>query len=318
MVHHAAVPQIATSAWQKSSALCRLPTVRHSYAQTMLHVKGQLAVVTGGGRGLGRAFAHALAAAGWKVVIVGRAQKELDATAASIGGDTQSFAADVTDAKRVADVFDEIGPLDLLVNNAGVLGPLGPFAETNFVEWWRALDVNVRGTMLCTHAVLPGMIQRHRGRIINLVTGAFSAAHLSAYLTSKTALVRATECLAMETRPHGLALFCFAPGTVWTDMSKHSATSPEGLQWIPWFHRIFDEGLDLTAEQSAAVLVALASGKYDALTGLFVTPLDDLESLLADCRQIRKEKQHILQIRSRTGSEVAVAIAAIRDAGRSD
>lgn len=264
---------------------------------------------------MGRAFARALAAAGAKVVIVGRSQKELDETAALIGANTQTCAVDVTDAERVSTFLREIGPVDLLVNNAGVLGPLGPFARCDFEKWWRAMDVNLRGAMLCMHATLPAMIQRRHGRIINLVTGQFSAAHLSAYLTSKTALVRATECLAMETLSYGLALFSFAPGTVRTDMSQYSATSPEGLRWIPWFHRIFDAGLNLPAEQSAATVVALASGKYDALTGLFLTPHDDLEALLVHCADIGKERFHTLQIRSRTITAATEAIAAIRAAG---
>jgi NAD(P)-dependent dehydrogenase (short-subunit alcohol dehydrogenase family) len=158
-----------------------------------------------------------------------------------IGVRAQAFSADVTDAASLSAVFAQIGPVDLLVNNAGVLGPIGPFAETDFDGWWHTLNVNVRGAMLCIRAVISGMIERRRGRIIKVVTGAFSTAHISAYLTGKTALVRATECLAAETRPHNLALFSIAPGTVRTEMTEHSLTSPEGRRWIPWFRRIFDE-----------------------------------------------------------------------------
>jgi len=281
----------------------------------MVTLQGQIAVVTGGGRGLGGAFARALAAAGAEVALLGRSQDTLDETVASIGAGARAFCADVTDAARVAAVFREIGAVDLLVNNAGILGPLGPFAQSDFDEWWRTIDVNVRGAMLCMHAVLPGMIERRRGRIVNLVTGSFSAAHLSAYLAGKTALVRATECVAAETRPHGLALFSFAPGTVSTDMSRHSLTSSEGRQWIPWFRRIFDEGLNLEAERPAAVVVALASGKYDALTGLQLTPFDDLDALLANRAEVEKERLHTLQIRPHKVSAAAAAIAALRPAG---
>jgi NAD(P)-dependent dehydrogenase (short-subunit alcohol dehydrogenase family) len=179
-----------------------------------------------------------------------------------------SVRADVTDPAAIAAAFRKIGRVDVLVNNAGVLGPIGPFAEANFDEWWRAMDVNVRGAMLCTHAVLPGMMERKQGRIINMVTGAFSAPHLSAYLASKTALVRVTECVADEARDFGIAMFSVAPGTVRTDMSMHSLESDEGRRWIPWFRRIFDEGLDLPPERPAALVSALASGKYDGLTGL--------------------------------------------------
>ena len=280
----------------------------------MIDLKGRIAVVTGGGRGLGCAFAQALSAAGASVVLLARSKQELDQTAASIGGKARAFSVDVTDARRVTKVFREIGPVDLLVNNAGVVQPIGPFVENDFNEWWRTMEVNVRGAMLCTQAVLPGMIKRCRGRIINLVTGAFAAPNLSAYLISKTALVRASECLAAETKRYGLAVFSFAPGTVRTEMSTYSLTSPEGRRWIPWFQRIFDEGLDLPVDKPAALVVALASGRYDALTGLYLTPLDDLDALLADKVRIDQEKLHTLQIRPREVSAAAVAIASIRAA----
>ncbi|HUI55767.1 MAG TPA: SDR family NAD(P)-dependent oxidoreductase [Bryobacteraceae bacterium] len=272
------------------------------------------AVVTGGGRGLGRAFAQALAAAGANVAVIARSAGELDQTVSSIGAYARAFSADVTDAETIGAAFRQIGPVDLLVNNAGVIGPIGPFAETDFSQWWRAIDVNLRGAMLCTNAVLPEMIERRRGRIINVVTGAFSAAYLSAYLAGKTALVRATECLAAETRPYGLALFSIAPGTVRTEMAEHSLTSPEGRRWIPWFQRIFDEGLDLPAERPAALVVALASGKYDALSGLYLTPFDDLDAILADRSQVEKDRLHGLQIWTHKSSVVPGSIAAIRDA----
>ena len=280
----------------------------------MIDPTRHVAVVTGGGRGLGRAFAQALSAACASVILLARSKQELDQTVASIGGNARAFSVDVTDAARVTAVLREIGPIDLLVNNAGVVQPIGPFAENDFNQWWRAMEVNVRGAMLCIHAVLPGMIERRRGRIINLVTGAFAAPNLSAYLTSKTALVRATECLAAEMKRYGLALFSFAPGTVRTEMSTYSLTSPEGRRWIPWFRRIFDEGLDLPAEKPVAVIVALASGRYDALTGFYLTPFDDLEAMLADKARIEQEKLHTLQIRPREVSAAAVAIASIRAA----
>lgn len=278
----------------------------------MAELDGCSVVVTGGGRGLGRAFAQAFAAAGAKVAVIARSRDQIHDTVATIGGAARAFAADVCDAESVRAAFREIGTVDVLVNNAGVLGSIGPFAESDFDEWWRAMDVNVRGTMLCTHAVLPGMTSRRSGRIINIVTGAFSAAHLSAYLASKTALIRATECLAVETRSSGVALFSVAPGTIRTDMSERSLRSPEGRRWLPWFQQIFEQRLDLPAERPAAMLVTLASGRYDALSGLFLTPFDDLEEMVRERRQVDAEKSHTLQMRMHKLSQAAVAIAAIR------
>jgi len=276
--------------------------------------KRQTAVVTGGGRGLGRCFAQTLAAAGASVAVLARSRDELDETVASIGSNARAFAVDVTDAAAVRSAFAEIGPVDLLVNNAGVLGPIGPFAENDFDQWWRAMDVNVRGAMLCTHAVLAGMIERRRGRIINVVTGAFAAPYLSAYLSSKTALIRATECLAAENKANNIALFSISPGTVRSEMTTYSLTSPEGRRWIPWFQRIFDEGLDLPAERPAALVAALASGKYDGLSGLYLSPFDDLDEMLSRQAEIEKDKLHVLQLRSSKVSGASASIAKIRDA----
>jgi NAD(P)-dependent dehydrogenase (short-subunit alcohol dehydrogenase family) len=277
-------------------------------------LKDQTAVITGGGRGLGRVFAHALAEAAADIVLLGRTQRDLDDAASAIGSSARAIVADVTDSASVADAFRQIGPVDILINNAGILGPICPFADADFDEWWRAMDVNVHGAMVCTHAVLRGMIERRRGRIINIVTGAFSAPYLSPYLASKTAVIRATECIAAETRPHNVALFTFAPGTVRTDMSEHSRSSPEGRRWIPWFQRIFEEGLDLPPERPAAMVVALASGKYDALSGLYLSAFDDLDELLAAQSEIASAKTHTLQMRVHKVSPHAAAIGAIRAA----
>jgi len=279
-----------------------------------LELEGQTAVVTGGGRGLGRAFAQALAAAGASVWVMARSQDELDETVTLVGPRARAVHADVTDAESVRAAFGQIAAVDVVVNNAGVLGPIGPFAETDFERWWQTMNVNVRGTMLPIHAALPGMIARRRGHIVNVVTGAFSAPYLSAYLTSKTAVVRATECLAQEAASSGVALFSFAPGTVRTAMTEHSLTSDEGRRWIPWFRRVFDEGLDLPAERPAAVVAALVSGRYDALSGLYLSSFDDLDAMLAERERIQQERSHVLMVRPHRVSEQAAAVAKVRDA----
>jgi len=280
----------------------------------VITLHGQTAVVTGGGRGLGRAFAQALASAGASVAIVARNADELGQAAAEIGGGVRAFPADVTDAAAVRSVFAEIGPIDVLVNNAGRLGPIGPFWEADFDDWWRTMEVNVRGALLCAHAVLPAMIARRRGRIINVATGAFPVPYLSPYMSSKTALQRATECLAAEAKPHGVAIFSIAPGTVRTDMSMHSVHSAEGRKWIPWFRRIFDEHLDVPAERPAQLVLALASGAMDPLSGLFLTPFDDLGAILQNLARVEAEKLHSLRVRPLNPPSAPSSAAAIRDA----
>lgn len=275
-------------------------------------LSGRTAVITGASRGLGRAFARALAAAGAFVVLLARRDAQLRETADAIGPRARTFVVDVTDASTVRQAFDDIANVDILVNNAAVLGPIRPFWETHFDDWWRAMEVNVRGAMLCAHAALPGMVERRRGCIINIVTGMFAGAYLSPYLASKTALVRATECLANETRDLGVVLFSLAPGTVRTDMTAHSLMSDEGRDWIPWFRRIFDEQLDVPAERPAQRVVELASGSYDALSGLYLTSFDDLNEMLRNIDTIRAQRLYSPRVQALgPGSP---ALAAIRDA----
>ena len=284
-------------------------------------LEGQVAVVTGGGRGLGRAFAKTLAGAGASVAVLARSSGELAETVAAIrdsGGEARGFATDVTDAADVraaiAAVEQSVGAVDLLVNNAGWIGPIGPFWEIEPDTWWRAMDVNMRGALLCAHAVLSGMVARKRGRIINIATTLAPFAYLSSYITSKTALVRAMECIAAEAKPHGVAVFSIAPGTVRTAMSSHSLTSAEGREWLPWYRRIFDEGLDVPPERPAALVLALASGEFDELSGLFLSVFDDLPAIAKEIDRVRREQLHSMRVRSLAAGPAPAPLAAIRAA----
>jgi NAD(P)-dependent dehydrogenase (short-subunit alcohol dehydrogenase family) len=235
---------------------------------------GQVAVVTGGGRGIGQAIAATLSAAGMTSAVLARSAAEVEETARMIvqaGGRARPFVADVTDASAVGKAFQEIerslGSIAVLVNNAAIPGPIGPFWETDAEQWWRTLDVNMRGGMLCARAVLPGMVARRKGRIINIASSAIPVAYFSSYATSKAALVRFTETIAAEVKPHGISVFAVGPGTVRTPMAEHSLRSPDGQKWLPWFKRIFDEGLDVPVERPSCLVLELASGRATACRG---------------------------------------------------
>jgi NAD(P)-dependent dehydrogenase (short-subunit alcohol dehydrogenase family) len=283
-------------------------------------LKEQIAVVTGGGRGIGRAVAKTLAHAGASVAVLARSSQELHETVGLItqdGGRAQAFVADATDAAAVARAFKEIersmGAIDVLVNNAAVLKPFGPLWENDADEWWRSVEVNVRGPMLCAQAVLPQMIARSRGRIINISSGAgaMGAPYYSSYIVSKTALIRMTECLALETAPHGLAIFAISPGTVRTAMSEYSLQSPEGQRWLPWYRRVFEEHIDVPAERPARLVLELASGKADALSGRFLTVFDDLELLLRRSAEIEEKDLYTLRLPRLTGAPGNAALASL-------
>lgn len=246
-------------------------------------------VVTGGGRGIGRAIAQALAAQGSAVAITSRSANELAETVALIagaGGRAQAYPADVLDAGAIttmlAAVERDLGPIDLLVNNAGDGGPIGPLEQGEPARWWRTMEVNVRGPMLCTHAVLPGMIARRSGRIVNVSSGAamMSIPYFSSYVTSKAALNKMTECLAGELQPHGISIFTVSPGPVYTAMSESLLKDEAALKYMPWFKPMFDTK-SVPPERVATLVATIATGKVDALTGRFLSFDDNLEALLA-------------------------------------
>jgi len=266
-------------------------------------------LVTGGGRGLGRAFARSLAAAGSAVALIARSESELAETAAEIGeagGTAIPFTADVADYTAAGGIVDQVerrlGPVNLLVNNAGVATAIGPVSETEPRDWWRCFEVNLLGPYLFARAVLPGMIALGRGRIINVASGAGLAPipNLSGYVTSKAALIRFTEVLAKEVREHGISVFGIEPGTVRTSMAEQVLESPEAQRWMPWFKAIFDQGRDVPPDLAAGLILTLASGEADELTGCFVDITDDAAEMVRQAERIRREGLYSLRLRKLT------------------
>jgi NAD(P)-dependent dehydrogenase (short-subunit alcohol dehydrogenase family) len=293
-------------------------------ASITTRLKDQVALVTGGGRGIGRAIAQSLAAAGAAVAVTSRSADELNETVRVIekdGGRAVAYAADVTDATQIQPTVTAIeaslGPIDVLVNNAGSLGPLKPLLETEVSDWWRAIEVNLLGPLLCTRLVLPGMVSRRRGRIINVSSGGGTMAipFFSSYVCGKTAVIRFTECLAIETKPYGIAVFSISPGTVRTAMSEYSLNSPEGKKWLPWFKRIFDEGLVVPPERPAELVLELASGRADSLSGRFLSIYDDLGELLKSVADLEQKNLYALKV-ERLAAPPNPAMASILAAAR--
>jgi NAD(P)-dependent dehydrogenase (short-subunit alcohol dehydrogenase family) len=187
-----------------------------------MRLDGRHALVTGGGRGIGRAIAHALAAAGARVTVTGRAEGQLmDAVAA---GDAEGYGLlDVTEETAVVHAFRKAaaarGPIDILVANAGA-AESAPFLKTDAAMFRRMLDVNLMGVVHSAHAVLPDMITRGRGRIIAVasIAGLKGYGYVSAYVAAKHAVVGLTRALALETAKSGVTVNAVCPGYVETDM----------------------------------------------------------------------------------------------------
>ncbi len=272
---------------------------------TGIDLSEQVAVITGGGRGLGRAMAQALAHAGAKVAIVARSEDQLADTADAIrqaGGTVLVVPADITDRqavqKMVETVQHELGEIDLLVNNAGITGKPSPIWDMDFEDWQRTVDVNLHGSFLCSVAVLKAMIARHRGRIINVASGAAmgSITYGSQYCVSKAALLRLTECIADDGKAHGIIAFAIDPGSVRTAMTAYLMESEEGRTYVPWYREFILGGGDVPAEFSASLVTLLASGKVDRLSGRFLRVTDDVDRMIVEAEQIVKDDLYTLRI----------------------
>ena len=267
---------------------------------------GQVAVVTGGGRGLGREVACRLAAEGVNVAVAARSADELDETVRLIkdsGGQATAFALDVSSSGAVEQLIDAVerdaGPVELLVNNAAVVAPLGPVWEVAPEDWWRLMEINLFGTFLCSRAVLAGMTRRGRGRIVNVASGAGieSPPLLSAYVASKAAVIRLSEELATETERNGVAVFAIDPGWMSTAMTAYLADSPQGLRWTPSARSLFGTEAHVPPSRAADLVVTLATGQADGLSGCYLTVWDDLDDLLCRTEEIRRGDLHRVRLR---------------------
>jgi NAD(P)-dependent dehydrogenase (short-subunit alcohol dehydrogenase family) len=236
---------------------------------------GRVALVTGAGRGIGKAVALDLADAGARVALVARTKAELDAVATEIrsqGATALAVAADIGDPEQITQVVDrvtaELGPVEILVNNAAVVWPLGPSPTLDPVDWQQATQINVIGPVTLTLAVLPTMIKRGWGRIVNVSSGVATnpAAMIgaNAYTATKAALEAHTLNLAAELTDTGVTVNVFRPGTVDTAMQAWiREQDPEriGTALHARFVAMQQSGTLLTPERSASVLLErLAAG----------------------------------------------------------
>lgn len=246
-------------------------------------------LVTGGGRGLGRAFAQALAAAGMFVTVAGRHRDSLAETVDGIrraGGTATWVRLDVTDedsvTRGVDEVVAELGGLDVLVNNAGVPGPIGPLWTVDEAEWLQAFEVGLFGSVRMTRAALPALT----GRVVNVVSraGAVGWPHVSAYAAAKAGLISVTASLAGELADSARVAVAFDPGLVDAGMTRsHLDRGRTGNRWeddvLAWTVKARQAGRFTSAEDSADALVAVVTGAADHLTGRYVRPEDVLPRL---------------------------------------
>ena len=242
---------------------------------------GKVALVTGGGRGIGAEIARSLAREGAALAVSARTESEVRKVAdeiAAAGGRAQYFLADLGQASEgpalVARVEAAMGRIDFLINNAGVASS-APLGKISLDEWNRIFAINMTATFLCTQAALPKMIERGSGRIVNIasVAARFGARYIAAYAASKHAVLGFTRCVAAEVAPHGITANAVCPGFVDTEMVAESVARIVAKTGMPK-----DQALDtiknnspqrrlLTTPEVAAVVSMLCSEDGRGING---------------------------------------------------
>ncbi len=258
-------------------------------------LSGQVAIVTGGGRGIGRAVALALAQAGMGIAVISRTGTQVRETVAQVEArhaPALGFAVDVTDSSALARLLPQVeqrlGPIDLLVNGAGRTEATDTALwESDVEETWSVIETNLRGPLMYAAAVLPDMVRRRRGRIVNLTSllGVTPTSGYVGYAVSKGALCRLTDSLRAGLDGTGVSVFDVSPGLVRTEMTRGMtrwADVPD-REWVP-------------AERTAALVLALASGRLDLLSGRFLHATDDVATLADRAEGILASDGRVLRL----------------------
>lgn len=256
-----------------------------------MRLKNQVALITGAGRGIGRAIALAYAKEGAKLALAARTVAELEDTAKqaeALGAATFVVPADVSDEPQVngmvQSTLEHFSKLDILVNNAGLPGPVGPLWENDVAYWIRTIEVNITGIFLCCRAVLPGMLATNRGKIINIYGG--RGRNVSSYGASKVAVADLTETLSLELEGTNIQVNALSPGSIHTRMWEETRDAAEAIGDT----ELYEYGVRVTAgggapiERAAELAVFLASEASGRLSGRVIqaTTDDFLESYSPD------------------------------------
>jgi NAD(P)-dependent dehydrogenase (short-subunit alcohol dehydrogenase family) len=245
-----------------------------------MHERNGVAIVTGAGRGIGQAVATALSRDGIAVAVVARTESQLANTAAAInasGGRAAPIVADVGNHTAATEIVQAAegqlaGPCEILINAAGITGPVSELAEIDLSGWQAVLDINLTGALALCRAVLPGMRRRGSGRIVNVTSG---LAHriqpgLGAYSASKAALALLSNVMDAENRSHGVRVFTLEPGVVRTEMNESLLSQDRtGVRAgvVDMLERIQADPGYVEAHQSAQLIHLVATGQADDLAG---------------------------------------------------
>ena len=239
-----------------------------------MQLQDRVAIITGAGRGIGQAIALAYAREGARLALAARTAAQLEETAhqaEALGAETLVVPTDVTDPLQVDDMvrrtLERFHTVDILVNNAGLPGPVGPLQDNDVAYWTLTIQVNVIGVFLCCRSVLPVMLTRNQGKIINLYGG--RGRNLSSYGASKVAVADITETLAIELKGKNIQINALNPGSINTDMWVETRDAAQAIG----DHELFEYGRRVTSgggasiDRAAELAVFLASASSGELNG---------------------------------------------------
>ena len=245
----------------------------------------RVVLVTGGSLGIGKEIARAFVDAGDRVVICARGEADLEAAAAELGSSVGARVCDVADDAAVRALVDHVvstfGRLDVLVNNAGVYGPIGPFATTDLGAFVETIGINLLGLVRVTREVVPQMIEQGRGVIVNLSGGGATGPKpgYSAYATAKAAVVRLTEVLAHELAEYSIRVNAIAPGFIPTRLHEETLAAGDAAPDRDRVRAKLAEGGD-DPRLAAELAVFLASSEASGISGRLISSVwDDWRAL---------------------------------------
>jgi len=248
-----------------------------------MKLQDKVAIVTGGGRGLGRSVALALGKEGARVVLAARTKKEIKHVAEELRAlkrDVIAVKTDVTVEEDVANLVEKTlqkyGAIDILINNAGERGHIGPVCELSVERWDYILRVNLTSAFICSKAVLPVMMENRYGKIINIATTTTPRPNLTPYMVAKAGLVHFTKQLAREMKDFNVQVNAIHPGVMDTRMQKEIRKAGADAIGTDMFERMKEEGILKSPDEPAQLVLFLASRVADGITGRFLS-FDDTE-----------------------------------------
>jgi NAD(P)-dependent dehydrogenase (short-subunit alcohol dehydrogenase family) len=248
-----------------------------------MKLQGRVAIVTGGGRGLGRSVALAFGKQGAKVVLAARTLEEIDHVAEelrSLKKEAIAVSADVSNEDQVNHLvemtLEAFGTIDILVNNAGARGPIGPIHQISLSDWEETLKVNLTGAFLCTKAVLPVLMEKREGKIINVATTLTPRPNLTPYMVAKAGLIHFTKQLSRELKDYNVQVNVIHPGVMDTRMQEEIRKAGVKAIGTDMFERLKEEGILHLPDEPAKLILFLASRAADGITGEYLS-FDDKE-----------------------------------------